>query len=365
MGCHQSLSTDPFVLYCAFADGGSPFENGAWAVPCQSAYHARCLLSVGAPFQTRRKDSGGLAFPRVRHWATFVCEACSVCAIMDQELTSPTDWKLLCFERMRILDTTHHWAIRTHSKYQGKLSAMVASEDSFDIPRNDRILRPAPLLQPPVTPEIPLMWLQESYSLRPGKRTDAEPTLALFETLRQFRSAAAQYMALDALVSHPDRTCYDQKNSRVLYNACRPTDGLSFSFFADGMSARIGQDTHQSVALLDRHARFLVLDLDEKYLNARTPSLWRSLALAGLASLVFWLAWLRSSELFGLRWMDVGVVEPVDGPTLDLNRGCGAVLFRLSPETKSSRTRQADVPVAYGTLSGYHIDKWLQKKRRR
>jgi hypothetical protein len=174
------------------------------------------------------------------------------------------------------------------------------------------------------------MWLQESYSLRPGKRTDAKPTIVSFETLCQFCLAAAQYMALDALVSHPNRTCYDQKNLRVLYNVCQPTDGLSFSFFADGMSARIGQDTHQYVALLNRHVRFLVSDLDEKYLNTCTPSLRHSLAIAGLVSLIFWLAWLRSLESFGLRWMDVGVVEPADGPTLDLNRGCGAVLFRLS-----------------------------------
>jgi hypothetical protein len=123
-------------------------------------------------------------------------------------------------------------------------------------------------------------------------------------------------------------------------------------------------DTHQSVALLDRHVRFLVSDLDEKYLNACTPSLRRSLALAGLATLIFWLAWLRSSESFGLRWLDIGVVEPADGPTLDLNSGCGGVLLHLSPKTKSSRTRQANVPVAYKTLSGYHLGKWFHGARR-
>jgi hypothetical protein len=69
--------------------------------------------------------------------------------------TSPTDWKLLCFEPMRILDTAHHWAVGTHLKYQGKLSAMMAFEDSFAIPQNHWILQPTPLMQPPSPRKVP------------------------------------------------------------------------------------------------------------------------------------------------------------------------------------------------------------------
>jgi hypothetical protein len=62
-----------------------------------------------------------------------------------RELTGPSDWKLMCFERMRILDMVHYWALGTHAKYQGKLNAISQFEQDFDLDR--RILRPSPLLR--------------------------------------------------------------------------------------------------------------------------------------------------------------------------------------------------------------------------
>jgi hypothetical protein len=41
-------------------------------------------------------------------WPNFMCEACTVRAMLDRELTGPNDWKLLCFERMRVLDIVHY-----------------------------------------------------------------------------------------------------------------------------------------------------------------------------------------------------------------------------------------------------------------
>jgi hypothetical protein len=80
---------------------------------------------------------------------------------------------------------------------------------------------------------------------------------------------------------------------------------------------------------------------------------------AGLANLSLRLAWLRLSEVFGLKWLNFMVVEPADGPEEYLPVGCGAVSLRLSPETKSSRTKRVNACVAHKTLSGFHIGKWL------
>jgi hypothetical protein len=69
------------------------------------------------PFTSRRRDSEDLVFPKISMWPTFVCEACTVRGVSDRELTGPEDRKLLCFERMRLLDMAHSWAEGTHLLY--------------------------------------------------------------------------------------------------------------------------------------------------------------------------------------------------------------------------------------------------------
>ena len=267
--------------------------------------------------------------------------------MVDRELTGPSDWKLLCFERMRILDMVHYWALGTHGKYQGKLTAISQFETEYDL--HQRILRPTPLLRPPAGADIGLMWMMESYSLRttPLRGTD-EMQLLSNATVRQLRSATSQYLAWDLMVSKPDGAYFDQQR-RLICQPCRPTDGLGCSLFASGIASRIGENVNPSVALLDRHVRSLVSDLEEQYLSARSPAARRKAALAGLATLLHWLGWLRSSENFDLRWNDFNVVEADDGPTVDLPRGCGVVGVRLGPETKSSRTKAVDMVCSWPT----------------
>ena len=82
-------------------------------------------------------------------------------AVIKRELTGLDDWKLLCLERMRLIDTAHYWAAGTHKTYQDRLKVIRNFESAFDF----RILVATPLFRPPSGPEIPLMWCQESYSL--------------------------------------------------------------------------------------------------------------------------------------------------------------------------------------------------------
>ena len=160
-GCNQSLSTSREVLLCCFRTRGFDFANGSPAFPCQTGYHVACFR-VGPPFTSRRKEGGGLSFPKVTVWPNFICEACMVRSVLDRELTGKEDWKLLCFERMRILDLAHSWALRTHEGYQSRLRYLHRFERFFGV----SILQVSQLQKPPSGPEVALMWAEEQYSLR-------------------------------------------------------------------------------------------------------------------------------------------------------------------------------------------------------
>ncbi len=129
------------------------------------------------------------------------------------------------------------------------------------------------------------------------------------------------------------------------------------------MRARVGDETHPSVALLDCHVRELDQELNRSYLASTSNLERRELALAGLANLFLWLGWLRSSECWDLTWEDLMVIEPADSATVDLPTGCGMVSGRLAPETKSARSHRPDVPMAYKSLSGFHLGKWFHRAR--
>jgi hypothetical protein len=256
VGCRLvGLSADPYVIRCSFSDAGFPFLDGSPAYPCYSAYHTGCF-SVGPPFVSRQKNGSGLMFPKVKTWPNFICEACTVRAMVGRELTGPSDWKLLCFERMRILDMAHYWALGAHDKYQGKLAAISRFETEYDLCQ--RILRPTRLLRPPAGADIGLMWMMESHSLRtaPLRGTD-EMQLLSNTAVQQLRSATSQYLAWDLMVSKPEGVYFDQQK-RLICQPCRLTDGLGCSLFASGIASRIGKNVNPSVVLLDRHYASLV-----------------------------------------------------------------------------------------------------------
>jgi hypothetical protein len=234
------VSTDWDVLECCFSSDGFPFDNSRRALPCRTAYHVRCIR-VGPPFTTRRQGSSGLQFPAVREWGTFVCEACTVRAISQRELTGPDDWHLMCFECMPLIDMAHYWLTRTHQTYQGKLQVIQAFESDYNI----CVLRPTPLLRPPNGCKIPLMWCQEAYSLRHSRNTrneDPEMSTLAFSTIRQLRSAALQFLTWDLMVACPNAAFMDY-HKRMIEQPCRPTDGLAYTLHATGMGARIGDQT--------------------------------------------------------------------------------------------------------------------------
>jgi hypothetical protein len=360
VGCHRDLCPSDTPLVCSFATRGFPFSDGSRAAPCRSEYHPHCLC-VGPPFYTRRVQSGGLSFPHVRIWPNFICEACTVRAILDRELTRPADWRLLCLERMRLLDMSHAWAKDTHKLYQGKLAAISCFSTDYGVP----LLGSRTLLRPPTSANIPLMWMQESYSLRPGalRRNEPDDTVFVaFSTVRQLRAAASQFFAWDTMLQYPDQA-YETRDGRVICSEfCRPTDSLAYTWFATGMSARIGDQPSPSTALLLRHVQTLDAELEARYQAATDPLLRRELARAGLCNLTLWLGWLRSTENFSLDFDDITAIPPEDALTHDLPLGVGAICGSLQPETKSNRNARADMVLAWRTISGLCVGTWYAER---
>lgn len=258
----------------------------------------------------------------------------------------------MAFERMRILDMAHAWSLGTHQQYQQKLEAIRRFERRFGV----TVLAPTPIEAPPHGPEVTLAWSQEQYGLRPGKASDEFVT---FGTIRQLRSAASQYFAWDRMITHPGASVL--QDNRLLEVKCRPTDDYSATLLATGMSARIGNESNPSQALLSRHVHWIVQDLDERYRVATTTLARRELAQAGFATAALWLGWLRSGELFKRSFSDVRVVEPCDAARVDLPTGVGMVAVSLGLDTKGRRDLCADVVMAYCSYSGIHIGRWFHR----
>jgi hypothetical protein len=124
---------------------------------CRTCYHPGCIR-IGLPFQTRLPNDRGLFCPpdlaSLRH---FVCEACTVRAALNRELSKrPADLALLMLERARLVDFTNHWAAGTIKTYQSKYRVLQDFERTFEI----SLLHPTQLTSPPHGIAIVLMWAQ-------------------------------------------------------------------------------------------------------------------------------------------------------------------------------------------------------------
>ena len=254
---------------------------------------------------------------------------------------------------MRVLDMVHGWAAGTHTTYQGKLRHISLFEQRFGVTILPGLVPPSP----PAHPSIPLAWCQELHSLRSGASRLSFDGGVSYTTVRQLRSAVSQYLAIHSLHLHP--SSYLDGNRRLLYASCRDTDNLGSTLFSQGLASRIGTAASPSVALLHRHIISMVFHLEAQVRSSSGPvSTQASLAIC--AHLLLWLGWLRSTELFSLRWRDITIIPPASGPSVGLPPGIGVVLLQLLPETKSSRSKTADIVIAYTTLSGLKLGYWLR-----
>ena len=114
--CCQSLLSKAPVISCCFRQSG--FDG---FIPCGTRYHVKCIKAE-PPFHSWRKDNLGLAFPAsIKSWRNFICEACTICSITQQEIETKNDSYLLQLERMWLIDMSWYWSQGTHASYQSKL----------------------------------------------------------------------------------------------------------------------------------------------------------------------------------------------------------------------------------------------------
>ena len=282
-----------------------------------------------------------------------MCECCTVRAVLKRELHGRRDWLLLAFERMRLIDMAHAWAHKNHAAYQGKFHYIRAFERRFGF----TCLTASPLQHPPHTADIPLMWIQQAYSLRAG-RSGEDPVV--FGTLRSLRSAAGQFFAWETQLRHKGMS-YIDSNRRVHTGKCRLTDNLAYTLMSQGQATRVGEHSTPSTALLHRHIAWIDHDLRRRWLTATTLRERWWLATAGLLNLILWLGWLRSAEALSLRWCDVSLIPPHLSSAADLPKGLGALTLKLDPATKTSRTLTVDVVIAYECRSGLSAGWWYER----
>jgi hypothetical protein len=101
--------------------------------------------------------------------------------------------------------------------------------------------------------------------------------------------------------------------------------------------------------------------LDAKWLECVTPTGRREIAAAAVAHLFAWLGWLRSLELFSLTWGDLKLTRPEHRPWVGLALGISVIELRLLPETKTNRTKVADIVMAYACASGLLLGVWIER----
>jgi hypothetical protein len=147
----------------------------------------------------------------------------------------------------------------------------------------------------------------------------------------------------------------------VLVEHLPPTSALSYTQFTAGMSRRMGTASVSSWALSHVHIAFLDSELNRAFESAVSPTARHDLACAAVINLLAYLAWLRSQEVFGLTPRDITVIPPCVGPRYGMAPRTGAVCADLLEETKSSRTKVADIVVAYRTLSGLQLGRWMTR----
>ena len=155
------------------------------------------------------------------------------------------------------------------------------------------------------------MWCTEAQSTR--KTTHKSRGAGVFDhnssiTVRTIRTAASQYYQWEALVLHPF-AAWLNKERRLLYQPCRPTDGASMTMFNGGLLSRIGDYTTPSRALCERHVIAVDHHWNHVYKTTNCHDICREAALGGLANVLFWLRWLHSGECFVLSWEDIESVH--------------------------------------------------------
>jgi hypothetical protein len=138
---------------------------------------------------------------------------------------------------------------------------------------------------------------------------------------------------------------------------------MGYGLMVTGMAKRASDHSKPPIALTLAQVCWIMTRLESMWTMCPTPAGRREIAAAAVTNLLGWLGWLRSRELFSLTWGDITITRLAHGPRLGLPLGVGAIELRLLPETKTNRTKVADVVIAYICASGLTPGLWLDRLR--
>ena len=255
------------------------------------------------------------------------------------------------YERMRNLDAMNAWASDTIKTYSSLFQKLIRFQNKFRVP----VLIPGKLEEPPRTQAIPLGWAQLDYSLKKGKQGTTT-----FGRIRALRSAASLFYTWDGQHSNPEqKQRTGKKQPKGGYPS--PTKDIVYTLQNKGLARRIGDEPKPSWPLHWKHVKYINDQLEIKYQNATTDAAKHEYAAAGTANLMLWMGWFRGGEHFNLEVKDITLVRPQDGEQYGLDPGIGFVESRLSPETKSSPNKTAEVIMSYRSASGLSVGRWMRR----
>jgi hypothetical protein len=356
-GCWKPLTTTDLTYSCQFCDTGFQVE-GFKARPCRTRYHVGCI-SVGPPFLTRLQARKGLFCPRdLARQRHFVCEACTVRAVRKEELGFfAWDFALLMLERMRMVDISNKWAAST-LKTTNRSSMYFRNLTGSSIRRLFNLPVPLTLL---VDLLFHLCGLKNgiccSLRIGDGRTLFANGTLLLGPVVGY--AQLLRIFGFWTYCTRPENLTTGFKDRPTYVDRCSPPDELMYTYFTEGLRRRVGDHPNPSTVLQDHHIHWLNRYYQTLYQQASNQQQRSDAARAGVTHLMSYLGWLRAMETFGIRWSDVTIVRPEDGPTIGLPANLGAILLTLLEQTKSSQHAVVDVMIAFTTYSGLSLGNWF------
>jgi hypothetical protein len=169
------------------------------------------------------------------------------------------------------------------------------------------------------------------------------------------------YYMLDIQAAHPQQVIRDSNRRSLVMPQVSPCDEPIMMFATEGLARRLGKEVSKSWALSHVHIAYMDNYFNDAFEQATTQELKHELACAECVNLLAYLRWLHGGKVFDSTKEDLKVVLPEDGPSQNLPPGIGAVQYRLKLETESDPTVAADVVIAFETLSGLSLGKWVAR----
>jgi hypothetical protein len=155
----------------------------------------------------------------------------------------------------------------------------------------------------------------------------------------------------------------DSQRRGLLTPGVLPTDELGYTLMTTGMARWMGDQSVQSVALNFAQVQWIVNFLEEEWATPLTVERRSDVVAAAVVHLGFWLTWLRLNEFFSLDWSDVTnlLIPRTTNHSKGFPRNVGVIEMNLLEETKTNRTKVADI-VAYKTLgTGLNLGIWIER----